>query len=371
MALDKFKASPLPNPPAQYDAQYIRQMIRVLEVYFNQLDSDAANHASKYTADQFNLNTLATGTTVAPGTMSWNPVAETVDIGMANGVTQQVGEEYYARVENNTGVTILNGAVVGFAGPGIDDAISVEPYLADGSSPSSNVIGVMTHDLPDTGDLGYATVWGGVHDLDTSAFAVGDILYASPTVTGGLTNVKPTAPNNVVQMGIVLTSHATQGIIFVRPIIAPMQYYGIFTKTDSQTPAAINTEYLVTFTGTANSNGVVIGSPASRIVVPQSGLYTFLPQFQISSTSSSAKNLWIWYKKNGTAVPNSARIITTNINNGYTPLIMPAFFNLNANDYVEIAFAADSTAVSLSTAAATAFAPAAPAAILSVVQTQQ
>lgn len=53
MALDKFKASPLPNPPAQYDPQYIRQMIRVLEVYFNQLDSNAANHASKYTADEF------------------------------------------------------------------------------------------------------------------------------------------------------------------------------------------------------------------------------------------------------------------------------------------------------------------------------
>ena len=33
-----FKQSPLPNPPAEFDAQYIRQMIRVLEIYFNQLD---------------------------------------------------------------------------------------------------------------------------------------------------------------------------------------------------------------------------------------------------------------------------------------------------------------------------------------------
>lgn len=53
MALDKFKAAPLPNAPAQYDPQYIRQLIRVLEVYFAQLDSNAANHASKYTADEF------------------------------------------------------------------------------------------------------------------------------------------------------------------------------------------------------------------------------------------------------------------------------------------------------------------------------
>jgi len=54
MALDKFRASPLPNPPTQWDPQYMRQVIRVLELYFSQLDSNAANNASKYTADTFN-----------------------------------------------------------------------------------------------------------------------------------------------------------------------------------------------------------------------------------------------------------------------------------------------------------------------------
>ena len=34
-----FKNSPLPNPPPDFDAQYIRQMIRVLEIYFDQLDA--------------------------------------------------------------------------------------------------------------------------------------------------------------------------------------------------------------------------------------------------------------------------------------------------------------------------------------------
>jgi hypothetical protein len=53
MALDKFRAAPLPNPPAQYDAQYIRQVIRVLETYFSQLDSRTPNNAQSYTADFF------------------------------------------------------------------------------------------------------------------------------------------------------------------------------------------------------------------------------------------------------------------------------------------------------------------------------
>ena len=53
MALDRFRAAPLPNPPAQYDPQYIRQMIRVIEVYFSQLDSRTPNNAQQYTADFF------------------------------------------------------------------------------------------------------------------------------------------------------------------------------------------------------------------------------------------------------------------------------------------------------------------------------
>ena len=53
MALSKFRASPLPNPPAQYDAQYFRQVIRVIENYFSQLDSPTPNYAESYTADTF------------------------------------------------------------------------------------------------------------------------------------------------------------------------------------------------------------------------------------------------------------------------------------------------------------------------------
>jgi hypothetical protein len=53
MALDKFRSAPLPNPPAQYDPQYIRQFIRVLETYFSQLDSRTPNNAEQYSADRF------------------------------------------------------------------------------------------------------------------------------------------------------------------------------------------------------------------------------------------------------------------------------------------------------------------------------
>jgi hypothetical protein len=302
--------------------------------------------------------------------LSWNTTDQTVNLGMDYGVTQQIGQETYARVGNTTGVTIPNGTVVGFAGA-TSNALLVAPYLADGSQPTLYILGVMTHDLPDSGEKGYCTTWGFVRDLDTSAFAVGDLLYASPTVAGALTNVKPTAPDNVIPMAACVTSNATTGIIFVRPTITQMQYYGVFSKTTDQTPAAINTEYLLTFDSAQISNGVVIGGTTSQIIVPQSGLYKIDATVQITSGSSSAKNIWVWFKKNGTAIANSARVITSDVNNGYVAIALSETVSLAANEYIEMAFAADSTNVTVDNVASTAFAPAAPAIILAVTQVQQ
>lgn len=304
------------------------------------------------------------------GRLAWNGTDQTLDLGMDYNVVQQIGQETYARVTNTTGVTIPNGAVVGFAGA-TSNAISVAPYLADGTQPSLYILGVMTHDLPDSGELGYCTTWGFVRGLDTSAFSAGDILYASPSVAGEFVNVKPTAPDNVLPVAACIVADATDGVVFVRPTIQQMQYYGVFAKTTDQTPAVINTEYLLTFDSTTISNGVVIGGTTSQIIVPESGLYNFTANIQLSSGSSSAKNVWFWFKKNGTAIANSARIVTTDINNGYIPLTLNEPISLAANDYVEIAFAADNTSVTVDNVAATAFAPAAPAVVLSVTQVQQ
>ena len=65
MALEKFKAAPLPNPPADYDPQYVRQLIRVIEIYFSQLDSFTPNQAQSYRADNFYGGDFSGGTFTA------------------------------------------------------------------------------------------------------------------------------------------------------------------------------------------------------------------------------------------------------------------------------------------------------------------
>ena len=309
--------------------------------------------------------------------MAWNDADQTLDLGMDYGVVQQIGLETYARVQNTTGITIPNGTVVGFSGVGAANELSVTPFLSDGSQPSLYILGVLTHDLPDSGEVGYCTVWGHVRGFNTTGSAVsetwsvGDLLYASPSTAGAFTNVKPTAPDNVIPVAAVLSVDATNGEIFVRPTIEQQKYYGQFIKTVDQTPAAINTAYAITFDSSPISNGISIGAPASRIVVSESGLYNFAPTFQVTSGNTSQKNVWFWYRKNGTDVASSAFIATIRINGGYTAVARSDFFSLDAGDYMELMWAADDVNVTLNAVAATAFAPASPACILAVTQVQQ
>lgn len=312
--------------------------------------------------------------------LSWHQTEQTAEIGMEYGVTQQIGLEYYARVENATGVTIPNGSVVGFSGVGPGNVLSVTPYLADGSTPTLYVLGVMTHDLPNAGEVGYCTVWGHVKDIDTTGtpvgetWSVGDILYASPSTAGAFTNVKPTAPDNVITVAAVLAVDATDGQIFVRPTIEQQKYYGEFTKTGASTsPAAINTSYAVSWDNTEIANGISIVS-GSQLTVVQSGLYQFDVTLQLQSNSGVDKNVIFWFKKNGTNIANTARLVTVSVNSAYTPISLADFFSLDAGDYVELWWQADSTNVALVTVAAGGTAPndypAAPAGIIAVTQTQ-
>jgi hypothetical protein len=364
----------LPAPPQDYLSSHENQRNRIIE------QADGQNYKrgqdvrvqqpSKLIVSDVDFITGETHVDQT-GRLHWNDTDQTLNLGMEYGVVQQIGQETYARVGNTTGSTIPNGTVVGFAGA-TANALLVSPYLADGSESSLYIIGIMTHDLPDSGDKGYCCTWGFVRDVDTSAFTAGDILYAHPTTAGALTATKPTAPNNVIPVAACIISDATNGVLFVRPTIEQQEYYGVFSKTADQTPAAINTAYALTFDATPEiSNGVIVGTPTSRIVVPDSGLYQFDATVQLTSGNASAKNIWIWFRKNGTDVPNSARIVTSDINNGYVPVALQDTISLAANEYVEIMFAASDTAVTVDNVASTAFAPAAPAAVLQVVQMQQ
>lgn len=305
--------------------------------------------------------------------LRWNSQDGTLDIDMGlDGVTQQVGLEQYMVMGNATGSTLLNGKVIGFAGSN-DGRILGQKYIADGTMPAIYVVGVATMDIPN-GTEGYVTTYGYVRDLDTSAWSAGDVLYASPDTAGELTNVKPTVPDITVPVAAVVTSHATNGVIVVRPTHTIPLYYGVFSDTSSQPIGAVNTPQAVTFNTTDVSNGVTRGSPTSRIVCANAGLYNFQFSIQLQSGSASSKSVYIWPRINGNDVANSATVIT--ISGSGTQLVASWNFNLTltAGQYFQLMIASDSTSVSMYHQAAQTSPfnlPAIPSVILTVNQINQ
>ena len=147
-------------------------------------------------------------------------------------------------------------------------------------------------------------------------------------------------------------------------------FYGQFKKTTSVSPAATNTAYTITFDTTEETNKVSIGSPASRIVVEEAGIYNFSAHFTVLSNNSSAKTVYFWFRKNGVDVSASTFLSTSDINGGHMASGRDDFFSLVAGDYIELMWAADSTNLELHASAATGFAPSAPSCLLSVMQVQ-
>ena len=354
-----------PTPPRDYSQSYFSQLVRNFSVFAQQTQVPGPLQATQLTL------TTETGN-VETGILSYNSDEDTLDLQHLNGVVQQIGFETFMRVTNDTGVTIPSGTVVGFAG--VNGEIKVAPYIADGSVPEVYFVGMTTFAMAD-GDTGPVTLYGKVRGIDTTGpgaetWLVGDILYASPTTAGELTKVRPTAPNAVVVVAAVLSVSATVGEILVRPTIPIGLDYGTFDATADRTLAAINTATSITLNNTLSSNGITIGTPASRLVVAQAGFYNIAASLQLTSSSSSAKNVYFWLRKNGSNVVESTRAITVNINGGLTPIALNYTLSLAASDYVELYWAADSTDVILDALAASAFAPAAPSVLVVMSQIQ-
>lgn len=306
----------------------------------------------------------------------WNASDDTLNLHHSGGVVQQVGQETYIYGRNNTGSTITNGSTIGFAGVNGQNRLEFLDYIADGTYRSEYFLGVATQNILN-GELGFVTTFGNVRGIDTTgsaegeSWAEGDELYASPTTAGAFTKVKPTAPNISIPVAIVVVVSATEGEIFVNPIVEQQKYYGQFARTTDQVAGSINTAVSVVFDTTEVANGITLGTPASRLVAANSGLYSFAVNFQVLSNSASSKNGWFWFRKNGVDIADSSNRLTLSANSEYSILHKTDFISLNASDYVEIMFAVDDTNLWLDASAATAFAPAAPAVLVAVTQVQQ
>jgi hypothetical protein len=142
--------------------------------------------------------------------------------------------------------------------------------------------------------------------------------------------------------------------------------YGSFYDTTTQTAAAINTAYAITFNTTDLSQGVYIGSPTSRVYVDRPGVYNIQFSTQLDNTSGGSHLIFIWLRVNGTDVPQTASQVRLKGTDGELVAAWNFAYKFNAGDYFELMWSVSDTAIQIVAQAAAAPVPAIPSIILTV-----
>lgn len=334
----------------------------------------AGNVAILDNVNAIHFNTAGLPADPAPGTIYWNPAEDCLNITQNDGSILQVGLENYIEVRNTTGNTLINGDVVRFGGVSpAGDIPEAVLMTADNDTSPLYIIGVITNETISNNSVGRATILGKVHGLDTTGSAVGetwglgDLLWVNPTMPGKLTKVKPTVPDIAVSVAAVVEVNSTHGTLLVRPTIWPRLLYGTFSSNVQQTHSTINTANVITLNGTTIASGFSRPN-TSQILAAESGLYNFSVSIQLTSTNSSAKNVYFWPSKNGVAVPYSTRATTVTGNGTQFTFVCNWTISMAAGQYVEINWAVDNTTIRLDNPVATSFAPATPSVLVTVTQ---
>ena len=185
---------------------------------------NTANNLDIIDIDKLDFNT-GTSDTAGEGQLAWNDALGTLNLGLKGGNTiSNVGQHLHARVVNKTtplvNLTKAGYEVVIVAGA-TGQRLSVKLAKADNDANSAGTLGMVAENIAGNQEgficsVGQLTNINTTGSLQGETWADGDSLYLSPTVFGGVTNVKPSAPFHEVRIGYVEYAHAVNGKIYVK-----------------------------------------------------------------------------------------------------------------------------------------------------------
>jgi hypothetical protein len=132
--------------------------------------------------------------------------------------------------------------------------------------------------------------------------------------------------------------------------------YALLLCTAGQTAAAANTAYALGTNTVVLASGVSVVS-STRITVANKGVYNVQFSVQLSNEDNAQHNIDVWFRVNGTDVPNSNSIFTVPERKsasifGKVIGTVNTFLDLEASDYVEIVWSTPSTLVIVQTVGA-------------------
>ena len=116
-------------------------------------------------------------------------------------------------------------------------------------------------------------------------------------------------------------------------------YWGAFWSTQTQTNAGTTSvNYMTVNNSDPSNNDVQIGATSSQIKVLNAGVYNIQFSAQLDKTDGGKDEIQIWFAKNGVNIPDSNSIFTLEGNPSRLLASLNFMLELNANDYIQIAW---------------------------------
>lgn len=115
--------------------------------------------------------------------------------------------------------------------------------------------------------------------------------------------------------------------------------FGAFSSANDQT-GSITSGTVMTFTATDIADGITLAS-GSQLTVPNDGIYNLQFSAQLKNVENAQHDVTIWFRVNGSDVPNSATQVTVPARKsagifGYGVASWNIFLDMNAGDYAQI-----------------------------------
>lgn len=221
------------------------------------------------TADYVDFDTTYS-TTLTAGRLGWDG-NNTLGLGMAGGnVVQHIGEDVYYYVKASA--TITKGQLCMFTGAvGASGVVTAAP--ASGVTNAQYIMGIAAEDIANNA-FGLITWFGVLRNVNTAAFAEGDVLYYNSAVAGGMTNTFPTS-GPIVLVAAVTKSGSGSGSLQVRVSVTQRMTSGTgITVTQGATGTALAIDSTVaTLTGTQTLTNKTINAANNTITnIPNASL---------------------------------------------------------------------------------------------------
>ena len=148
--------------------------------------------------------------------------------------------------------------------------------------------------------------------------------------------------------------------------------YAQLIRTATQQAATANTAYGIAWDAMVFGDGITLDpTDNTKIVFPEDGKFILSFSAELKSSSSNSKSIWIWPRINGVDTNGTTMKTTLDTNNQDIVVSRTAIFEMQAGQYLQAMFAVSDVNIWIDAPAATAFAPSAPAATLSITRYMQ